>query len=516
MSLKDSPEYYHEVLKRIPRAPSPPSRTRRCRPGCGAGAGACLQRRGPAQDGPRPPPGDEIRVMSERQVRSGHRGADRRRAAVVLPRREGARPGQDAGGARCHGGRPQDRGHRGDLRRRRAHRSQGHVPRATPAIAVSGGAIICRMGPVGAKPGQGRRGEEAYVTRRARRDRHAHPPDYPRHRALRGRQLLLAQRAHRAWPSSLSPERGRGATDRGSAGRPGRAAPQDRPRRLRHAHRRPARDGRPGSRPHQHQPGAVATPRHAEELKIKWVEVHHADNPRVANVLAVRAGQGPPRHQQRRRHRRAPRRSRRRGRAHRLQRVPEERRGHPLLDGAAHPGPRPDATVGRPIPRAQFTGLPGRDAVDLSGHHQPARRDARGSAPRAGVDRAVRDRGTVRALAKSRRAGETAAAKRLAEVGRGASRRDSAGHRLRLCRLLRSGQSRRGRAPYPELRAREQALHPAPIGESIGEAVELLKIRGFTSGRDGRAPRRGSGSSWCSPRIRRKPSAAPSCPSSSA
>src|SRR5262249_57774511 len=34
------------------------------------------------------------------------------------------------------------------------------------AIAVAGGAIICRMGPVGARPGQGRRGEEAFVTRK--------------------------------------------------------------------------------------------------------------------------------------------------------------------------------------------------------------------------------------------------------------------------------------------------------------------------------------------------------------
>jgi N-dimethylarginine dimethylaminohydrolase len=33
------------------------------------------------------------------------------------------------------------------------------------AIAVDGGAIICRMGPVGADPGYGRRGEEAYITR---------------------------------------------------------------------------------------------------------------------------------------------------------------------------------------------------------------------------------------------------------------------------------------------------------------------------------------------------------------
>lgn len=33
------------------------------------------------------------------------------------------------------------------------------------AIAVQGGAIICRMGPVGKEPGYGRRGEEAYVSR---------------------------------------------------------------------------------------------------------------------------------------------------------------------------------------------------------------------------------------------------------------------------------------------------------------------------------------------------------------
>ncbi|HUZ01370.1 MAG TPA: arginine deiminase family protein [Thermomicrobiaceae bacterium] len=33
------------------------------------------------------------------------------------------------------------------------------------AIAVLGGAVICRMGPVGREPGYGRRGEEAFVTR---------------------------------------------------------------------------------------------------------------------------------------------------------------------------------------------------------------------------------------------------------------------------------------------------------------------------------------------------------------
>ena len=33
------------------------------------------------------------------------------------------------------------------------------------AIALDGGAVICRMGPVGAEPGYGRRGEESYITR---------------------------------------------------------------------------------------------------------------------------------------------------------------------------------------------------------------------------------------------------------------------------------------------------------------------------------------------------------------
>ena len=37
------------------------------------------------------------------------------------------------------------------------------------------------------------------------------------------------------------------------------------------------------------------------ELKIRWVEVHHADNPRVAELPRRAAGQGAPRHQQRRR-----------------------------------------------------------------------------------------------------------------------------------------------------------------------------------------------------------------------
>src|SRR4030095_10879788 len=215
----------------------------------------------------------------------------------------------------------------GDVHARQCHRRLGrghHLPHG------AGGRQ--------ARPGAARRGSLCHA--QARRDRHAHPPDHPRHRALRGRQLLLAQRAHRAGRALLSPERGRGATERGSAGRPGRASPQDRSRRVCHAHRRPARDGRPGSRPHQYQPGALATARHAEGAQDQVGRGAPCRQPARGQRARGAAGQGPSRHQQRPRHGGAPRRPRRRGRAHRLQRMPEERRGHPLLDGAAHPRPR--------------------------------------------------------------------------------------------------------------------------------------------------------------------------------
>lgn len=41
---------------------------------------------------------------------------------------------------------------------------QAMFPRDS-AVAVKGGAVICRLGPVGNEPGYGRRGEEAYVTK---------------------------------------------------------------------------------------------------------------------------------------------------------------------------------------------------------------------------------------------------------------------------------------------------------------------------------------------------------------
>ena len=218
-----------------------------------------------------------------------------------------------------------------------------------------------------------------------------------------------------------------------------------------------------------------------KELKIKWVEVHHADNPRVANVPRGAAGQGPPRHQQRRRHRRAPRRSRGRGGAHRLQRVPEERRGHPLLDGAAHPRPRLTPRWAARSPERNSRPPPGRDAVDLSATINLLG-EMLGEVLRAQESTALFEtEERIRALAKSRRAGETAAAKRLAEVVAAlpveTARATASAFAVYFDLVNLAEEGHRIQA----LRAREQALHPAPIGESIGEAVELLKSRGFTS-----------------------------------
>ncbi|HEY4908593.1 MAG TPA: phosphoenolpyruvate carboxylase, partial [Methylomirabilota bacterium] len=87
----------------------------------------------------------------------------------------------------------------------------------------------------------------------------------------------------------------------------------------------------------------------------------------------------------------------------------------------------------------------------------------------------------VRALAKSRRTGEAVAAKRLAEgvaslsVETARATASAFAVYFDLVNLAEEGHR------IQALRARELALHPAPIGESIGEAVELLKARGFTS-----------------------------------
>jgi N-dimethylarginine dimethylaminohydrolase len=164
MSLKDSGQYYHEVLKRIPPRPLPafedPAMQERVwgrRWGVHNDVGTLrvvLVHR----------PGDELSVMTADRYDPaiealidddaqwywrGDRPPDLAKmqaehdAVTAALRREGVEV-VTAGGA------PTD-------------------PKAMftrdNGVVVPGGLILCRMGPVGSRPGTGRRGEEAYVAR---------------------------------------------------------------------------------------------------------------------------------------------------------------------------------------------------------------------------------------------------------------------------------------------------------------------------------------------------------------
>jgi N-dimethylarginine dimethylaminohydrolase len=158
------------------------------------------------------------------------------------------------------------------------------------AVAVPGGIIICRMGPVGARPGTGRRGEEAYVTR-----------------TLSGLGMPILRTIH-----------GSGLFEGGSfafvsetiavAGlsfRQNEEAARQIEEVLAVLGIRLIRVPLAGHALHidgqfvmvDHDLALINVERTPywfletlRELKIRWVEVHHADNPRVANCLAVRPG----------------------------------------------------------------------------------------------------------------------------------------------------------------------------------------------------------------------------------
>src|SRR5437867_3498480 len=88
----------------------------------------------------------------------------------------------------------------------------------------------------------------------------------------------------------------------------------------------------------------------------------------------------------------------------------------------------------------------------------------------------------VRALAKSRRAGETGAASELAGIVGSLpvppAWATASAFAVDFDRVNLAEEEHRIQA----LRSRELAVYPGAIGESIGEAVGLLKDRGFTSG----------------------------------
>jgi N-dimethylarginine dimethylaminohydrolase len=289
MSLRDSGQYYHEVLKRIPPRDVPTFED------------AAMQQRvwgrcwgvhddvGPIRTVLVHRPGDEIRIMTaDRYDPSiealiddeaqwywrGDRAPDlpamqkEHDALVAALAREGAE-------VVTVDGSPTD-------------------PKAMftrdNGVIVPGGAIICRMGPVGARPGTGRRGEEAYVSR-----------------VIAGLGMPILRTIH-----------GSGLFEGGSfallnsttavAGlsfRQNEEATRQIEEVLAVLGIRLVRVPLAGHALHldgqlvmvdegltllniQRTPYWFLDT--LKEFKIRWVEVHHADNPRVLNCLAVRPG----------------------------------------------------------------------------------------------------------------------------------------------------------------------------------------------------------------------------------
>jgi len=164
MSFKDSGQYYHEVLKRIPPRALPVFEDEAMQARVWGRRWGVYDDVGPLRVVLVHRPGDEIRVMtadhydpalealvddeaqwyfrSDRAPDLAKMQAEHD-AMVTALRRDGVEIV------------PVD----GALTDPKAMYTRDN------GVIVRGGAIICRMGPVGARPGTGRRGEEAYVAR---------------------------------------------------------------------------------------------------------------------------------------------------------------------------------------------------------------------------------------------------------------------------------------------------------------------------------------------------------------
>ena len=289
MSLQDSPQYYHEVLKRIPPRALPTFEDEGMQERVWGRRWGVYNDVGTLRMVLVHRPGDEIRVMTADKYDPtiealiddeaqwywrGDRVPDlvkmqqEHDAMVESLRREGVEVVYGDGA-------PTD-------------------PKAMytrdNAIAVPGGAIICRMGPVGTRPGMGRRGEEAYVTRR-----------------LAGLGMPILRTIH-----------GAGLFEGGSFAlldettavvglsyRQNEEAARQIEEVLTVQGIRLIRVPLAGHA--LHIDGQLVMVDHdlaltniertpywfldtLKELKIRCVEVHHADNPRVVNCLAVRPG----------------------------------------------------------------------------------------------------------------------------------------------------------------------------------------------------------------------------------
>src|SRR5262245_34229306 len=287
MSLRDSGQYYHEVLKRIPPRDLP------------AFEDECMQARvwgrrwgvyndvGTLKVVLVHRPGAEIEIMTSDRY-------DPSIEALIDDDAQWYWRGDQAPDLAA-----MQRGHDGLVAARGAEGPQVvHVggsstdPKAMftrdNGAIVPGGAIICRMGPVGARPGMGRRGEEAYVSRVIA------GLGMPILRTIHGSGLfeggsfaLLNRTTAVAGLSFRQNEEGTRQIEEvlavlgirlirvPLAGHAlhldGQLVMVDEGLALINIERTPY--------------WFLETLR---DLKIRWVEVHHADNPRVLNCLAVR------------------------------------------------------------------------------------------------------------------------------------------------------------------------------------------------------------------------------------
>jgi len=289
MSLKDSSHYYHEVLKRIPPRAFPvfeeeamQERVWGRRWGVYTDVGTLrlvLVHR----------PGDEIRLMTADHYDPtiealidddaqwywrGDRAPDLAKmqqehdAMVAALRREGVEVVHVDGA-------PTD-------------------PKAMytrdNGVVVRGGIIICRMGPVGARRGTGRRGEEAYVARTVA------GLGMPILRTIHGSGLF--EGGSFALLNETTAVAGLSYRQNEEAARQIEEVLAVQGIRLVRV---------PLAGYSLHVDGQIVMVDHdlalinvertpywfldtLQELKIRWVEVHHADNPRVVNCLAVRPG----------------------------------------------------------------------------------------------------------------------------------------------------------------------------------------------------------------------------------
>jgi N-dimethylarginine dimethylaminohydrolase len=157
-------------------------------------------------------------------------------------------------------------------------------------VVVRGGVIVCRMGPVGTRPGTGRRGEEAYVTRAI---------------AALGMPILRTIHGSGLFEGGSFALLDETTAVVGLSYRQNEEAARQIEEVLAVQGIRPIRVPLAGHA--LHIDGQIVMVDHGlalinlertpywfldtlRELKIRWVEVHHADNPRVVNCLAVRPG----------------------------------------------------------------------------------------------------------------------------------------------------------------------------------------------------------------------------------